>query len=243
MKHLLRHVALISLAALLWGVPSAAAHPRAAVHGVNVADSLFDPETITVQVGDTVAWDNTGAIPHTVTANDGSFNSGNLSPGASFSYTFSQPGTFEYYCKYHAVKGSGVGMIGHVVVEGPPQPAAPPEPSPEPQPTAAPKPKATAVPATATVTATPEPTETPIEAPTASASPTEAPTASPTLMPSRTPTAAAARTVPATAVPPPTETQPAPVVSSTAGGSMLPIVGLVVVALAAVGMWRWRGRA
>jgi len=61
----------------------------------------FQPNTLTVAVGETVVWTNAGHANHTVTANDKPFDSGNLAPGQSFSWTASQPGTYAYFCSYH----------------------------------------------------------------------------------------------------------------------------------------------
>ena len=63
----------------------------------------FSPSTITVVIGlnNTVDWINDDSVPHTVTANDGSFSSGNLNPGDSYSFTFTSPGTYTYHCSYH----------------------------------------------------------------------------------------------------------------------------------------------
>lgn len=61
------------------------------------------PWTVTVVVGtnNTVVWTNNDVAPHTVTAKDGSFNSGNMNPGDVFQFTFTAPGTYEYGCNYH----------------------------------------------------------------------------------------------------------------------------------------------
>jgi plastocyanin len=90
---------------------------------VNVAvrDNTFNPKTITVNVGDTVVWQNTGAFEHTATsgaacAPDGTFDSGPLSPGESFSFTFNEPGSYPYYCIPHCA----FGMTGSVMVTGNP---------------------------------------------------------------------------------------------------------------------------
>ncbi len=69
--------------------------------GVTVVDFAFDPATTTIHVGDTVTWTNTGNAPHTATANNGSFNTPLLQHGQSASHTFSQPGTYTYYCTVH----------------------------------------------------------------------------------------------------------------------------------------------
>ena len=63
----------------------------------------YDPDNITVVIGvnNTVTWTNNDNEPHTVTAADGSFDSGNMNPGATFTYTFTKPGTYMYICTYH----------------------------------------------------------------------------------------------------------------------------------------------
>lgn len=87
----------------------------AATVGVTVADNTFTPGSVTVTAGDTVVWTDSGARPHTVTADDGSFDSGTLSTGATFSRTFDTPGTIPYFCKIHGAAG-GIGMSGTIVV-------------------------------------------------------------------------------------------------------------------------------
>ena len=77
---------------------------------------VFSPGVITVQKGSTVVWINKETAKHTVTADDGLFNSETMSVGASFSFTFNETGTFAYYCKFHGDAG-GVGMIGQIKVE------------------------------------------------------------------------------------------------------------------------------
>ena len=62
----------------------------------------FTPNDLTVSVGTTITWTNTGAVAHTATADDGaSFDSGSLDPQASFSLTTDTPGTFAYHCSFH----------------------------------------------------------------------------------------------------------------------------------------------
>jgi plastocyanin len=80
---------------------------------VSAGDYFFAPPSITIQVGGTVTWSNDGQTAHTVTANGGSFDSGNLDPGQSFGHTFTQPGTFAYYCQYHR----SLGQKGTVTVQ------------------------------------------------------------------------------------------------------------------------------
>jgi len=63
----------------------------------------YSPSTITVVIGvnNTVQWVNNDTAPHTVTATDHSFDSGNLNPGDTWIYTFTKPGTYTYVCTYH----------------------------------------------------------------------------------------------------------------------------------------------
>jgi plastocyanin len=68
---------------------------------VGAYDNRFSPQTITVQPGTTVKWVNYGQHNHTITANDDSWNSGDIKPGASYSATFKRPGTYYYYCRHH----------------------------------------------------------------------------------------------------------------------------------------------
>ena len=69
----------------------------------NTAGPGYTPSTITVVIGvnNTVEWINQDSAPHTVTAVDGSFNSGQLNFGDTFTYTFTTAGTYQYGCSYH----------------------------------------------------------------------------------------------------------------------------------------------
>jgi plastocyanin len=68
---------------------------------VRMAGSRFEPATITIAPGQTVRWFNDDTAPHTVTAIDGSWDSGDLSPGGSFERRFDTQGTYPYVCRYH----------------------------------------------------------------------------------------------------------------------------------------------
>jgi len=64
---------------------------------------------VTIRAGSAVLWTNKDGAPHTVTAKDGSFDSGNLAQGASFSFTFQKAGTYDYFCAIHpSMKGTVV---------------------------------------------------------------------------------------------------------------------------------------
>jgi plastocyanin len=68
---------------------------------VKIEDFIFDPGTITVSAGTTVVWTNLDSVPHTVTSTSGIFDSGVMDEGEIFSYTFRDPGTYDYYCLLH----------------------------------------------------------------------------------------------------------------------------------------------
>ncbi len=61
----------------------------------------YSINVLTIPVGSTVVWTNQDTMAHTVTAVDGSFDSGTLTPNGSWSYTFNAPGEYEYFCEPH----------------------------------------------------------------------------------------------------------------------------------------------
>jgi plastocyanin len=96
--------------------PTAAARPAASRIELTIADDTFTPRTLSVPVGATVVWSRSGGVhPHTVTADDGSFDSGILRGPQGFEHPFNAAGTFAYYCDVHGGPG-GVGMSGTITV-------------------------------------------------------------------------------------------------------------------------------
>src|SRR5215207_6735172 len=82
------------------------------VASVAIADHYFDVADIAIEPGTTVLWVNEGKVPHTVTADDGSFDSGELYPGDSYIVTFLGSGRLSYHCQLHSE------MVGSVTVGG-----------------------------------------------------------------------------------------------------------------------------
>ena len=72
----------------------------------------YSVNVITVKAGTTITWTNDDAMMHTVTAVDGSFDSGFMEEGDTWSYTFDTVGEFEYFCSPHPW------MRAKVIVEG-----------------------------------------------------------------------------------------------------------------------------
>ena len=97
--------------------PAATASASASV---TIHDFAFGPGSISVAVGSTVTWTNQDSVSHTVTADDGSFDSGRLAQGATFSQTFDTPGTYTYHCAIHP------SMTGTITVEAGPAPSVAP---------------------------------------------------------------------------------------------------------------------
>jgi plastocyanin len=98
-SHFARGVAAIALVALIAFAPGATV--RAQDTSVSIVDNAFGSTSITVEAGSTVTWTNNGSNNHTVTADDGSFGSGTLGSGGSYSFTFNSPGTYAYHCEIH----------------------------------------------------------------------------------------------------------------------------------------------
>ncbi|MGE5343911.1 MAG: plastocyanin/azurin family copper-binding protein [Candidatus Omnitrophota bacterium] len=73
---------------------------------ISITDSGYDPAAFDITLGTTVTWTNNGTKAHTVTSGtpgypSGLFDSGDIAPGFSYSYTFNTRGIFYYYCKHH----------------------------------------------------------------------------------------------------------------------------------------------
>ena len=77
---------------------------------VKIDNFSFDPVAITVPVGTTVTWTNRDDIPHTVVSTDKVFKSKVLDTDDKFSFTFTKPGEYPYFCSIHPK------MTGKVVV-------------------------------------------------------------------------------------------------------------------------------
>jgi plastocyanin len=96
-------------AALLMGAGASADAPAEAK--VNIVNMGFSPATLTVAAGTTVTWVNRDPDAHSVESKDKGFPSSPLlNTGEKYSYTFTTPGTYAYYCAVHA------SMTGKIVV-------------------------------------------------------------------------------------------------------------------------------
>ncbi len=91
---------------------AAPAQPVASNITIGIKNFAFSPSSTTIKVGTKVTWINNDSVPHTITSDSGNLlNSSQLSPGQSFTFTFTSPGTTNYHCSIHPT------MHGKIVVE------------------------------------------------------------------------------------------------------------------------------
>ena len=110
----MEHAAMAAPAAS--GVVNAVYVDAAAVttpYKLSMTDNRYTPAALTVPVGATVAWINNGTNLHTATAFDLSFESGTVPTGKAWSFTFTKPGTYQFFCRQHLLNG----MTGVITVQ------------------------------------------------------------------------------------------------------------------------------
>ena len=90
---------------------AAAVAAQDATNMVTIDNFTFTPSELTVAVGTTVKWVNHDDIPHTVVEKKTTFRSKALDTDDSYSFTFTSPGTFDYFCGLHPH------MVGQVTVK------------------------------------------------------------------------------------------------------------------------------
>jgi len=82
-------------------LPAAADNQPASAAMVKIDNFNFAPQTLTVNAGTTVTWSNGDDVPHNVVSTDKVFKSKTMDTDEKFSYTFTKPGTYNYYCSIH----------------------------------------------------------------------------------------------------------------------------------------------
>ncbi|MGE0749356.1 MAG: cupredoxin family copper-binding protein [Variibacter sp.] len=112
--HSRRDTAAALLVALAFGLCAFSPSPAAAADAkVTIDNFTFDPPKLTVKAGTTVTWVNRDDIPHTVASSTRVFKSKALDTDDSFTFTFTTPGSYAYFCSLHPH------MTGTIVVEAP----------------------------------------------------------------------------------------------------------------------------
>lgn len=104
--------AVVAAPAAVFLSPAAVAAAPAKVQRVTINNFAFAPQVIVVAPGTTVTWTNADDDPHTVVATDKSFHSAAMDTDDSYSFTFTRPGEYAYFCSLHPH------MTGKVVVKG-----------------------------------------------------------------------------------------------------------------------------
>ncbi|MFI7414883.1 plastocyanin/azurin family copper-binding protein [Streptomyces sp. NPDC049627] len=167
------------LLGLLFAVPGGSA---AATYRVAMSGYAYRPATLTIPAGATVTWTNQDTAPHDVktTSAPAAFHSPLLNQGGSWSFTFTMPGTYAYYCTVHP------NMTARIVVE-----AAAPQTSAAAPTTHEHARSGTSPEHRATTPSRPAPTRSPTSSPARSTSPASAPAAAHPASPSPAPTPAA----------------------------------------------------
>ena len=93
-----------------YSTPSPSSSPQtstASQNSIAMKGLAFNPLALTISKGANVTWTNDDSTTHTVTSDTGAFESGNLSPGNSFTRQFNDTGTFPYHCTIHpSMKGT-----------------------------------------------------------------------------------------------------------------------------------------
>jgi plastocyanin len=93
------------------GFTASAGQAQTSTAEVKIDNFSFGPAALTVPAGTTVTWTNRDDIPHTVVSDDKIFKSKVLDTDEKFSYTFTKPGSYPYFCSIHPK------MTGKVVVQ------------------------------------------------------------------------------------------------------------------------------
>ena len=96
-----RHAGLALCACIALSIAGGAAHAEGKVHTVIIEAMRYAPEVIEVNVGDTVVWKNRDAFPHTATAQDRSFDSGEIASEGTWKMTAQKKGVLPYVCTLH----------------------------------------------------------------------------------------------------------------------------------------------
>lgn len=101
--------------ALVAGIPGLCGHGAQANEAkVTISDFNFAPATLTIPAGTTVTWNNDDEEPHLVVDSEAAFKSQALDTGDAYSFTFTTPGRYTYFCSIHPH------MVGTIVVEARP---------------------------------------------------------------------------------------------------------------------------
>jgi plastocyanin len=104
-------IVVLALVTVFGGRHSLAAQEKANTNVVSIDNFSFTPMELTISAGTSVIWINKDDVPHTVVSVDRKFKSRALDTDEKFSFTFPDPGAYEYFCSVHPK------MVGKIIVK------------------------------------------------------------------------------------------------------------------------------
>ncbi len=112
LRHIIAAGGLGGLAGLVLGAGVLLAAPGDPPSTISIDNFTFAPATLTVKAGSTVTWVNKDDIPHAIASSTSAFTKSKaLDTDDKYSFTFTTPGTYKYFCYLHPH------MVGSIVVE------------------------------------------------------------------------------------------------------------------------------
>jgi len=112
LRHIIAAAGLGGLAGLVLGAGALLGAPADPSGTISIDNFTFAPATLTVKAGGSVRWVNKDDIPHAIASATGAFSKSKaLDTDDTFSFTFTTPGTYKYFCYLHPR------MVGSIVVE------------------------------------------------------------------------------------------------------------------------------
>ena len=91
-----------------YGGGSSSTPAKQSTNTVTIVNFAFSPATLTITKGTVVTWQNNDGVAHTATADNGTWNTGNIPSGGSKSIAFVSAGTFAYHCTVHPMMTASV---------------------------------------------------------------------------------------------------------------------------------------
>ena len=91
--------------------PAVRAHGKSETHIVRITKFVFAPNRLEVHPGDVIRWVNGDIVPHTATALDGSWDTGEIEPGGSGEITVSDKMSAAYFCRFHPMMKASLRIV------------------------------------------------------------------------------------------------------------------------------------